>query len=83
MREHLGDSYNDDYPSSENEIDNDKTDLAFKPVILTEGKREGAPFQLHMVNNFLSSHVGLWHSQKLTTKPEAADITNVITKQEG
>lgn len=83
VRELLGDSDNDDCPSSENEIDNDKTDLAFKPVMLSEGKREGADFQLYMLNNFLSSHVGLWHSQKVTTKPEAADITNVNTKQEG
>ncbi|KAH8411156.1 hypothetical protein KR222_008817 [Zaprionus bogoriensis] len=35
----LGGSEDDDYGSSDDETDNDKTDLVFKPVMLTEGEQ--------------------------------------------
>lgn len=38
VRDLLAESDNEDYNSSDNEIDIDKTDLSFKPVMLAEGK---------------------------------------------
>lgn len=35
----------EDYNSSDNEVDNDKTDLVFKPVMLAEGEQDVASVQ--------------------------------------